>query len=294
MAPKKSVSKPARVVAPTITATGEKPTKGEPAATVASLTIGETASAVGPTVAVAVVSDLAISSIRLDGGTQSRAALSRTTVAEYAEAMTGRAVFPPVIVFRDSEGTHWLADGFHRVHAAQKNGQSAIKAEVRDGSQRDATLFSVAANATHGLRRTNADKRHAVALLLADAKWTKKSDRWIADTCGVSAPTVAKAREVSGVKDLHLPTTREGRDGKQQPATKPKAKPASGVPAPVALPMIIAMAPADEASALAALQSDIERHALAWTWGPDSFVAALKASAATARGQFNVKAAANG
>ncbi|HEY5375142.1 MAG TPA: hypothetical protein VIK01_15785, partial [Polyangiaceae bacterium] len=51
---------------------------------------------------------------------------------------------------------------------------------------------------------------------------------------------------------------------------------------------------ADEASALAELQGDIERHALAWTWGPDSFVAALKASAQTARRHFSVKAAANG
>ena len=40
--------------------------------------------------------------------------------------------------------------------------------EVRTGSLRDAILHAVGANATHGLRRSNADKRRAVAILLED------------------------------------------------------------------------------------------------------------------------------
>jgi hypothetical protein len=238
---------------------------------------------------VPVVTELPISSIRLDGGTQSRASLSTTTIAEYAEAMTAGATFPPVVVFFDGK-TRWLADGFHRVSASVKIGRDRIECEVRQGSQRDAILFSVAANATHGLRRSNADKRHAVELLLADSKWSKKSDRWIADACGVSAPTVAKAREGSGVRDLHLPTTREGRDGKQQPATKPAKLKLADPPAP----LVIAMAPADEASALAQLRSDIDRHLAAWTWSIDPFVAALTSTAQKAQRERAGRAAVNG
>ena len=37
-----------------------------------------------------------------------------------------------------------------------------------DGGLRDAILFSVGANAAHGLRRTNADKRRTVLLLWED------------------------------------------------------------------------------------------------------------------------------
>lgn len=36
---------------------------------------------------------------------------------------------------------------------------------------REAILFIVGANASHGLRRTNADKRRTVERLLADEEW---------------------------------------------------------------------------------------------------------------------------
>ena len=38
-------------------------------------------------------------------------------------------------------------------------------AEVRPGTQRDALLYAISANSAHGLARTQADKRKAVALL---------------------------------------------------------------------------------------------------------------------------------
>jgi hypothetical protein len=39
---------------------------------------------------------------------------------------------------------------------------------------------SVSANAPHGLRRTNADKRRAVVRLLEDTEWSQWADREIA------------------------------------------------------------------------------------------------------------------
>ena len=58
-------------------------------------------------------------------------------------------------------------------------------------------LFSVGANATHGLRRTNDDKRRAVLTLLSDAEWSQWSDREIAKRCGVSPDTVGRIRAES-------------------------------------------------------------------------------------------------
>jgi hypothetical protein len=52
--------------------------------------------------------------------------------------------------------------------------------------QRDALLYSISSNAEHGLPRSNADKRKAVRLLLADAEWGKWSDRESARRCQVS------------------------------------------------------------------------------------------------------------
>lgn len=137
---------------------------------------------------------LNIKAIRIDGGTQSRVEINSDAVAEYADALTAGAGFPPVITFFDGVD-HWLADGFHRFHAFNKIGIVSIDADVREGTQRDAMLFSFGANGTHGQRRTNADKRKAVASMLADSEWSKWSDNQIAKTAGVHHSTVAEHRK---------------------------------------------------------------------------------------------------
>lgn len=136
---------------------------------------------------------LQITEIRVDGGAQPRAWLDEATWKEYAEAMTEGATFPPVTVYHDG-GDYWLADGFHRIKAAKHIGMIEIAADVRQGDRRDAILFSVGANADHGLRRSNKDKRRAVETLLRDEQWRQWSDREIARRCGVNDKTVAKVR----------------------------------------------------------------------------------------------------
>jgi len=147
---------------------------------------------------------LNLNAIRIDGGTQSRVQIDMDAVADYAEAAKAGIEFPPVIVFHDG-ADHWLADGFHRFHAHKQAGKASIPADIRDGTVRDAILFSLGANCTHGLRRTNADKRKAVAAMLTDEEWTQWSDRKIADACGVSNTFVSNLRkppEVSTVDTL--------------------------------------------------------------------------------------------
>ena len=143
-------------------------------------------------------STLPIAHVRVDGGTQPRAQMDWAMVAEYRVALDGGATFPPVVVFYDGE-SHWLADGFHRLSAANERGAEDISADVRQGTRRDAILYSVGANASHGLRRTNADKRRAVLRLLGDEEWGGWSDREIARRCEVSAPLVARVRESATV-----------------------------------------------------------------------------------------------
>jgi ParB-like chromosome segregation protein Spo0J len=80
---------------------------------------------------------IALAKIRLDGGTQPRAALDQATVDEYADAMENKAQFPAVTVFYD-DTDYWLVDGFHRVAAAKKKGETRISAIIRPGSLADA------------------------------------------------------------------------------------------------------------------------------------------------------------
>lgn len=136
---------------------------------------------------------LALALIQIDGGTQSRATLNDQVVGDYAEAIQAGVTFPPIVVFYDGK-KHWLADGFHRFHAYQKAGREKVAADVRQGTRRDAILHSVGANETHGLRRTNDDKRRAVLTLLGDAEWSAKPERWIAATAHVSHTFVQKVR----------------------------------------------------------------------------------------------------
>lgn len=138
--------------------------------------------------------DLDIAAIRTDAGTQPRAKLDDSTVANYAERMRDGVRFPPVVVFHD--GTDYiLADGFHRIAAARLNGAAAIPADVRQGTVRDAILYSVGANAAHGLPRSNDDKRRAVLRLLEDGEWGQWSDREIARRTATSHTFVANLRE---------------------------------------------------------------------------------------------------
>jgi hypothetical protein len=58
---------------------------------------------------------IAVESIKRDDALICRArGVNAAAVREYSEAMAAGATFPPVVVFCDAKGVHWLADGFHR------------------------------------------------------------------------------------------------------------------------------------------------------------------------------------
>ncbi len=140
------------------------------------------------------VEAITLDAIRTDGGTQARGAIDAAWVDELAAVVAdGAGALDPVVVFYDG-AAYWLADGFHRVAAYAKAGRAIIRAEVNQGTRRDAVLYACGANAKHGLRRTNADKRRAVETLLRDDEWTQWSDREIARRCGVSNDFVSRTR----------------------------------------------------------------------------------------------------
>lgn len=150
--------------------------------------------------------------------TQIRAKIDEEAVDEYAAAMREGAQFPPIVIFWDGRNYH-LADGFHRVMAAKRNGFKDILAEVHQGTKADALQYALAANTIHGIRRTNADKRRSVELALAE--WPNLSTSEIARMCSVSRP------QVDAVRSQHADSagSRIGADGKERrlPAPKPVA-----------------------------------------------------------------------
>lgn len=160
---------------------------------------------------------LKIDSIQTEAGTQTRVKINEDAVTEYAEAMENGAEFPPVTVFHDGTD-YWMADGFHRIMAAVRNGFIDIEADIKKGTRQDALVYALGANVTNGLRRTNADKCHCVQIALKEfPDW---SDRRVAEACGVSQPFVSKLRPQVITVITSAPTTRIGRDGKQYPAKR--------------------------------------------------------------------------
>lgn len=168
-----------------------------------------------------------VNDIRMDGGTQTRAEIDVAVVSEYGESMRSGANFPAPVVFFDGTDK-WLADGFHRIEAAKAIGRRCISCDVRQGDRRAAILFSVGANASHGLRRSNADKVRAVRVLLGDDEWSKKSDRWIAEKCGVSHTFVAKLRGESDGNRCHQRETKDGKRRNVQRQRREEPPPESG------------------------------------------------------------------
>lgn len=174
--------------------------------------------------------------IDIYGGTQARVATNDEAISSYADAMLEGAIFPPITVFYDGS-KYWLADGFHRFLAAQRNEQAQITAEVHTGSRTDALKFALGANATNGIYRSNADKRNAVEIALEE--WPNMSNSVISELCKVSGELVRRCRrEMEKLERIEPQKQVTGRDGKQYPSgierqargdsSKPKDEGSSG------------------------------------------------------------------
>lgn len=131
--------------------------------------------------------------IRTDGGAQPRASLDAFAIDEYAASMKRGERLPPVVVYYDGND-YWLAHGFHTLAAAEALMLTEIEADLRQGTLRDAILFSVKANAENGLIRGPSDKRRAVRRMLEDPEWGQWSDKKIAEHCKVSRDYVQDLR----------------------------------------------------------------------------------------------------
>jgi transposase len=143
--------------------------------------------------------------INILADTQMRVAIDQDTVEDYAEAIREGAEFPAVSVFTNGL-TYWLADGFHRYYAAREAAAETITADVYQGTLRDAQIYAMGANANHGLRRTNTDKRHAVEIALSDEEWSGLPNTEIARMCAVTESFVRKIKSEREEKESHNAT----------------------------------------------------------------------------------------
>lgn len=165
---------------------------------------------------------LSVDVLRIDAGTQVRVKTSDDTVGEYAELMSDSTGWPfgPVDVFHDGTD-YFVADGFHRVLAANRVGRASVPCTVHRGTAHDAKIFGMTANDRHGLRMTRADKRACVEWLLDNGgKMTQKD---IAAKAGVTDRTVKTI--VAERKEAESPTPPKS---SVQNTVKGKTSPSNG------------------------------------------------------------------
>lgn len=161
------------------------------------------------------IKDLRLENIDIYGGTQARVATNDEAISSYADAMLEGAQFPPIASYYDGS-KYWLADGFHRFLAAQRNELETISAEVYEGSRTDALRHALGANSTNGIYRSNEDKRNAAEIALEE--WPEMSNAVIAEICKVSADLVRRCRlEMERENRIQSPSRVTGKDGKQYP-----------------------------------------------------------------------------
>lgn len=153
-----------------------------------------------------------IDNIEATAATQVRVRLDRATIEEYQEALENGAEMPPLTVFREANtDRNILSDGFHRLYAMVNLEWKQVVCEVREGTMHDALIDALGANQSHGLRRTNADKRHAVEMALKDPELSRLKQTEIADICGVTDRTVRNIHQQMLTADEQKKAKKKGK-----------------------------------------------------------------------------------
>lgn len=104
---------------------------------------------------------LSISQLTIDPTIDVRQKLDEETIQRYADSFGD---LPPVVAFK-TDGEILLADGFHRVVAAQRLGISEVEGEVKEGSREDALEYAAYANTRHGKPLTAEERKVAIRRL---------------------------------------------------------------------------------------------------------------------------------
>ena len=136
---------------------------------------------------------LAIKDIIADTSIDIRQKMDEETIQHYMDVFER---LPAIVVFDTGEG-YLLADGFHRLSAAERLGRTEIEVEVKEGTRSDALELAAYANAITGLKLTSEERRIGVRRLhRIHPDWTSRE---IADLMNCSPSTVDRVIQAIAV-----------------------------------------------------------------------------------------------
>ena len=163
-----------------------------------------------------------------DRSLQVRGGVDPDKVEQYRQIMRDNGVdgavgyMDPIMVFFETDdGPRWIADGFHRIAAAEAEAVAKIPTILRQGNKSKALRFALGENGHHGAQFSNAEKRKAAELAVLDPEVGKLTDQKIAALIGCSPSLVSDARR--GETPAAKATKRAAK--KQAPTPEPEPKP---------------------------------------------------------------------
>ena len=146
---------------------------------------------------------LDLQKIEVDPTVQIRRINHEETIQRYQESFDK---LPPIDVFETPEGL-LLADGFHRMAAAERLGLSEIEVKVHKGSREEALEHAVIANTKNADPLTPEERDDGIRRL--KQLHPERSHRQIAKAMSVSHMTVKRVFDVDGVRrSVFSPVTR--------------------------------------------------------------------------------------
>ena len=161
-----------------------------------------------------------LNEIDIENSPKVRAQLNEEVAADYGNLIKAKVKLPnPVLFQQEGDKYFFLADGLHRITGAKIIGDKTMVCEIRKGGFEEALTYALTCNTTHGLRRTQADKKRSVEAALA--QWPKLSDTELGKRAQVDHKTVAAYRKaMEGDGKIQESATRETRTGIVRAATR--------------------------------------------------------------------------
>lgn len=135
-----------------------------------------------------------VSLVGCDHGTQTRVSINQQHVRYLKGILDEQSWLQPIIAFCSGEN-RWIADGWHRLEAYKLAGMDHVFVDIRQGTEKDAIEFALAANGTHGLIESAEDRVKRIRLALTTPGIMELSDAEIAEKCFVSRQTIWRHRQ---------------------------------------------------------------------------------------------------
>lgn len=146
---------------------------------------------------------LKLSDIEIRPDMQVRVELDQDTVDEYAQHLDDGGELEPIHVFENDPPKNgdapkppvFAVDAHHRIGAYLKAERTKIPAFIHRGEEFEALEMAIQRNCHHGLRMGRQDKYKAVKMAIENAVLRRKSNKYLAQLCGVSPTFIARFRE---------------------------------------------------------------------------------------------------